>query len=279
MNLLMVILNYVVIPAGIGLGIYGGQLFLRQRRFVFRPSREMTADPTPFWQGFDDLFLHLQDRTRVNAWFIPRDPAGKLVLFLPGSVGNLTHEFSTLAFLLSFNVSVLTVEYPGFGKSQGRPGERACYAAADAIWRHAVEEKGIDPGRIILFGRCLGATVAAWLAARYQCAGLVCLNAWTSVPDLAAAAYPILPARYFCYVRFNTLKFIRNCRCPVLFMHADHDRTVPSSHSVRLFEKAQTPKRLLSVIGDHFGNDWQASPNLRNVLAAILNGKEQPAWN
>lgn len=279
MNLLIAILDYVAIVAGIGLAIYGGQLFLRQRTFVFRPSREMTADPATFWQGFDELFLPLYGRTRVNAWFIPRDPAGKLVLFLPGSVGNLSHEFSTLAFLLSFNVSVLTVEYPGFGKSPGRPGERACYESADAIWRHAVNEKGIDPSKIILFGRCLGATVAAWLAARYECAGLICLNAWTSVPDLAAAAYPILPARYFCYVRFDTLKFIGNCRCPVLLMHADRDHTVPPSHSVRLFEKAHAPKRLLPLIGDHFGNDWQASPGLRGVLAALLHGKGQPSWN
>lgn len=265
--------------AGIGFGIYGGQLFLRQRSIVFRPSREMIADPAAFWQGFDDLSLNLGDQIKVNAWFIPRDPAEKLVLFFPGGVGNLTHELSTLAFLLSFNVSVLALNYPGFGKSEGRPSERSCNAAADAIWQYAVKDQGFDPSKIVLFGRCLGATIAAGLAARYQCAGLVCLNAWTSVPDVAAATYPVLPiARYFCYVRFNTLKSIVNCRCPLLLMHVAGDRTIPPSHSRRLFEKAHAPKRFLPLIGDHFGNDWQASPNLRGVLAAMLNG-EEPKWN
>jgi hypothetical protein len=272
---LLTIPGYFAAAAGIGIAVYGGQLFLRQRSIVFRPSREMTADPATFWQGFDDLSLDLRDQTRVNVWFIPRDPAGKVVLFFPGGVGNLTHELSTLAFLLSFNVSVLAVNYPGFGKSEGRPSERSCFAAADAVWQHAVKDRGIDPGKIVLFGRCLGATMAARLAARYPCSGLVCLNAWTSVPDVAAAAYPVLPARYFCYVRFNTLKFIKNCRCPLLLMHVDRDRTVPPAHSLRLFEKAHAPKRFLPLVGDHFGNDWLASPNLRTVLAAMLNGEEQ----
>jgi uncharacterized protein len=269
------ILSYLAAVVGIAFAIYGGQLFFRQRSIVFRPSREMTADPTAFWQGFDDVSLNLRDHTRLNAWFVPRDPAGKLVLFLPGGVGNLTHELNTLAFLLSFNVNVLAVNYPGYGRSEGRPGERSCYAAADAVWRHAVQDRGIDPSKIVLFGRCLGATLAAWLAARYQCSGLVCLNAWTSVPDVAAAAYPVLPARYFCYLRFNTLKFIVNCRCPLLLMHVDNDRTVPPIHSLRLFEKAHAPKRLLPLIGEHFGDDWQTSPNLRPALAAMLNGKER----
>jgi uncharacterized protein len=274
MNLIS-IAGAVAALGGLGFAIYGLQIFLRQRLIIFRPSREMPADPASFGQGFEDVFLTVRPRARVHGWFIPRNPAGKLVLFFPGAVGNLTHELSTLAFLLSFNASVLAIDYPGFGRSEGSPGERGCYAAADAAWRHAVQQRGIPPENIILFGRCLGATVAAWLAARYECAGLVCHSAWTSVPDMAAAAYPVLPARYFCYLRFNTLKSIVNCRCPVLLMHSDRDRTVPSSHSVRLFERAHAPKRFLPLIGDHCGNDWEASPNLRAVFATVLNGEDR----
>jgi len=278
MNFLTTLGGVVAAAAGSGFALYGGQLFLRQRSILFRPSREMTADPASFGQAFENVFLKLQSGTSVHGWFIPRDQSEKLILFLPGSVGNLAYELSTLAFLLSFNASVLAIDYPGFGRSQGVPNERGCYAAADAAWHHAIYQKGISPENILLFGRCVGATVAAWLAARYKCAGLVCHSAFTSVPDWAATAYPVLPARYFCYIRFNTLKLIMNCHCPLLLMHSERDTRVPASHTATLYEKAHRPKMFLPLAGDHYGNDWQASPNLRTVFAAMLDGGGR-SWN
>lgn len=268
----------VTVAVGLVFAIYR-LVCVIQQSFLFQPSREILVDPASFGQRFDDLFLDLHSGSRVHGWFIPGNPGEKLVLFLPGAVGNLIHELNTLAFLHSFHVSVLAVEYPGFGKSDGSPHEGGCYAAAEAAWRYAVNQRGVEPENIILFGRCLGAAVAAWLASRYDCAALVCHSAWTSVPDLIAAAYPRLPGRYFCLVRFNTLKLIKNCRAPVLLLHSEKDRTVPASHSLSLFEQARSPKRFLSLIGDHYGNDWQASPHLRSVLAAMLNGNnKEPSW-
>jgi fermentation-respiration switch protein FrsA (DUF1100 family) len=129
-----------------------------------------------------------------------------------------------------------------------------------------------------VFGRSVGATVAAHLAARMDCGGLVCHGGFTSLPDVAAAAYPYLPARFFCYIRFNTLKYVALCRCPVLVMHSSNDRVIPLAHGRKIFEKAGRPKRFLPLTGDHYGNDWQASPGLREAFSSLLND-EGPSWN
>ena len=47
----------IAIAAAIGslYGIYGVQLFFRQRRIVFRPGRELGANPGDFGQAYDYL--------------------------------------------------------------------------------------------------------------------------------------------------------------------------------------------------------------------------------
>ena len=275
---LLSILGYAAEAGGIAFGLYGGWVFCRQRGIVFRPSRATPWDPGSFHQEFEDLSLTLPNGKKAHGWWLPQKQAKKLVLFLPGSIGNVSHEQSTLAFLLSFNAAVITVDYPGFGKSEGTPSEAGCYAAATAAWEYAVRQKGVEPRDVIVFGRSLGATVAAHLAARTDCGGLVCQGGFTSLPDVAAAAYPYLPARFFCYIRFNTLKYIVLCRCPVLVMHSSNDRVIPAAHGRKIFEKASPPKRFLPLAGDHYGNDWQASPGLREAFSSLLN-HEGPSCN
>jgi pimeloyl-ACP methyl ester carboxylesterase len=272
------IMRYAAEAGGIGFALYGGQVFLRQRTIVFRPSRETPWDPGSFHQEFEDLWLSLPNGKKAHGWWLPRKQARKLVFFLPGSIGNVSHELSTLAFLLSLDAAVITVDYPGFGKSEGKPSESGCYAAATAAWEYAVQQKGIEPRNVIVFGRSVGATVGAHLAARKNCGGLVCHGGFTSLPDVAAAAYPYLPARFFCYIRFNTLKYVDLCRCPVLVMHSSNDHVIPPAHGRKIFEKANHPKRFLPLTGDHYGNDWQASPGLREALSSLLND-ERPFWN
>jgi len=211
----------------------------------------------------------------VRGWCLEASSSNKMILFFAGSIGNISHELSTIAFLASLGAAVAVVDYPGFGASGGRPSERACYEAADAVWDYAVSVRHRRPENIILFGRSLGAAVAAWLAARYSCAALVCHSGFASVPEVAASAYPIVPARYFCYIRFNTRKYLRRCKCPVLVLHSESDTVIPFRHARMLFEAASEPKQLLRICGNHYGNDWQATPGLKQSLQGVLASKER----
>jgi uncharacterized protein len=167
------------------------------------------------------------------------------------------------------------IDYPGFGRSGGRPGEKGCYEAAKAAWDYAVNERGRNPEDIILFGRSLGTAVAAWLAAQYPCGALVCHSGFTSIPDVAAATYPVLPARYFCYFRFNARKHLRRCHCPVLVLHSETDTVIPFRHGKALFEAAHEPKELLKLNGNHYGSEWQFTPALRESLPLFLAGRDR----
>jgi pimeloyl-ACP methyl ester carboxylesterase len=258
-------------------GLFGAQLFLRQNRVVFRASRDLLGDPSDLAREFEDVRLPLHGGLRVHAWWVPNPPSEKLVILLPGAIGNMSHELSTIGFLLRAGANVLAIDYPGYGKSQGQPGERACYQAAAAAWEHAVQERGIAPENIVVFGRSLGGAVGARLASERECGGLVIHGTPTSVPDLAARWYPFLPARYFCFYRFPALKYIRRTHQPVLVMHSEADRWVPFSHGQRLYREANAPKRFVRLDGGHHGHEWQFTPGLSEGFACLLR-REVEEW-
>jgi hypothetical protein len=269
-SLSVALLKTTLAAAGTAWALYGIRLFLRQSAIVFQPSREIPGDPGSIGLDFEDIFVEAGRGVPVHGWWIPGRPGSNLVLFLPGSIGNLACELETFAFLISLGVTVMAIEYPGFGKSGGRPSEASCYRSAEAAWDFAVRVKGVPPGNILLYGRSVGAAVAVRLAARFACAGLICHSGVTSVPDVAAQRYRFFPVRWFCYIRFSTLRFISSCRSPALVMHSRTDWVIPFSHGVKIFDRAPSPKHFLPLIGGHYGNEWLATPGLRDALKPMI---------
>ncbi len=254
------------------------RLIRHQRHIIFKPSRELLGDPSTLGLAYEDVFPCLPNAVRVHGWWLPCEGSRKLILCLAGSIGNISHELNTVAFLRDLGLNVLIIDYPGFGRSEGRPSENGCYLAAEAAWDFATREKKVAPKDVIVFGRSLGGTVAARLAARHHdCGRLVIHSGFTSVPDVAAGAYPFFPVRYFCYIRFNTLKQIRACRCPIVIMHPTADSVIPLRHSLRILQEAPEPKRFIPLRGNHRGSEWQSTPGLGPALCELMMS-EAPTW-
>src|SRR5262245_12767614 len=71
-----------------------------------------------------DVELTTSDGVPLHAWFYPKEDAPGAVLYFPGNAGNLSWRGDTLAKLRKWlNTSAMIVDYPGYGKSGGRPSE------------------------------------------------------------------------------------------------------------------------------------------------------------
>src|SRR5262249_37238925 len=149
---------------------------------------------------------------RIHAWWIPQPGARGALLYCHGNAGNLSH-CARLALLLkqALGESVLLIDYPGYGKSEGQPNEPGCHAAGDAAHEWLIQVQKIPPERVILFGTSLGAAVATDLASRRPHRALVLVRAFTSAPDMAQHLYPFLPARWLTRSRFDSLARIGGC--------------------------------------------------------------------
>ena len=96
-----------------------------ERRLVFRPSSETEVWNAPCDPATRDVWLTSADGTKLHAWWLP--PAGAAagaVLIAHGNGGNLTCCGQLPADLRrSLGAGVLMFDYPGYGKSEGKPTE------------------------------------------------------------------------------------------------------------------------------------------------------------
>ena len=148
-------------------------------------------------------------------------------------------------------LNVLIIDYRGYGRSTGKPSEQGLYRDAEAAWHYLTRSRGIDAKEIVLFGRSMGGAVATWLAAETQPAAVIVESTFTSVPDMAAKLYPLLPVRLLARLDFNAQENIRRVESPVLILHSRDDEIVPFEHARSLYEAAHEPKRLVELRGGH----------------------------
>ena len=71
-----------------------------------------------------EVWLDSADGTKIHAWYLPSDGATGAIHFSHGNGGNLSHRDASIRMLRdSFHRSVFIYDYPGYGKSDGRPTE------------------------------------------------------------------------------------------------------------------------------------------------------------
>ena len=229
-------------------------LYLGQNSLLYLPdipSRTLEGTPADIGLAYETVWMETSDGVRLHAWYLPHAEARGTVLFFHGNAGNISHRLDSLRLFHDLGLSVLIFDYRGYGRSEGRPDEEGTHQDALAAWRHLTETRGIAPRRIVLFGRSLGAALAAWLAARERPGALILESAFTSVPDLAAELYWWLPARRLTRLHYNTRDYLAEVVCPVLVVHSPDDEIIPYHHGQALFQAAHPPKAFLELKGDH----------------------------
>ncbi len=222
-----------------------------QTRLIYFPSREIEATPEQIGLVYEEVFFPAADGVRLQGWFVPAPEAPGTVLFFHGNAGNLSHRIGSLQTFHRLGYSTFIVSYRGYGRSEGSPSEAGTYHDAEGAWRYLVEERGIAPQEIVVFGRSLGGAVAAWLAARHPPRALILESTFTSVPDLGAELFPFLPIRRIARVHYDTRALLPRVAAPVLIVHSPQDEVIPFHHGRRLWEVAPEPKEFLEISGTH----------------------------
>jgi len=214
------------------------------------PGRTLTMTPADVGLDYQDVSIKTTDGVMLHGWFI-EGRSSRVLLFFHGNAGNISHRLDSIRQFQGLGLSVLIIDYRGYGQSEGRTTEKGIYRDAGAAWRYLVEDRGTAAGDIIIFGRSLGASVASWLAAQYQPLGLIVESSFTSVPDIAQELYPWLPARWLSRLHHATRDYIQDVQCPVLVVHSRDDEIIPFHHGEEIFTSANEPRTLLAIRGTH----------------------------
>jgi pimeloyl-ACP methyl ester carboxylesterase len=219
-----------------------------ENNFIYFPTRDMAYTPSDAGLQYEEIDLQTDDGVRIKAWYIPADGAGTTMLWFHGNAGNIGDRVGQLkVYRDRWSVHQLIVEYRGYGQSQGRLSEEGTYADGRAALHYLVDEKGVPPDSLILFGRSLGAAVAVQMAAEFSCAGLILESPFASIREMAGVHYPLLSRIVPLKTHYDSTAKMDKIKSPLLILHGDRDAIVPQEQGKKLFDLAKGPKQFYTI--------------------------------
>jgi len=240
----MTVLKWLVVLVSVGYLVGLVVLFFAQRSFIF-PIPQI-AHVAPEAAGFPEAEEHLlttADGETIIVWHVPAKPGHAVVLYFHGNGDFLAGLVGRFRDITSDGTGLVALSYRGYAGSSGRPSEQGLLRDAAAAYAFTSAQYGAD--RIVVWGFSLGSGVGVALAADQRIAKLVLEAPYTSITDLAGAAFPFLPVRWLIRDPFRSDQRITRVMAPLLIMHGARDATIPISLGERLFALAHEPKQFV----------------------------------
>jgi fermentation-respiration switch protein FrsA (DUF1100 family) len=219
-------------------------LYFAQRSILF-PIPE-TRRTSPRAAGLPDAEEHLlktSDGEQLIAWHVAPRAGKPVVIFFHGNGDILAWRAPWFAKLTADGTGLVAVSFRGYAGSSGSPSEAGLLNDAEAAYAFAAQR--YPPERIVSWGYSLGTGPAVALAARHRTSAVILEAPYTSIADVAAAAFPFAPVRWFVRDPFHADRWIADVTAPVLIMHGGRDLTIPIRFGERLYEFAREPKQML----------------------------------
>lgn len=217
--------------------VFGGA-FAFQRKLIYLPSGGHPPSAADVLPGGRDVTLTTDDGLRLRAWYFPVPDAEATVLVAPGNAGNRSARVPLARALTGNGLSVLLLDYRGYGGNPGKPTEEGLRLDARAAWRFLVHESGVSSRHLVYFGESLGAAVVSELAVEHPPKALVLRSPFTDLAAVARRHYPFLPVRWLLLDTFPVVEYVSRVRAPVTVVYGTADSIVPAEQSAAVAEAA-----------------------------------------
>ena len=181
------------------------------------------------------------DGYKVESWYIPPSNSDHhnphpLMIIAHGNAALIDYWLDQLNGLLDRGIGVLLVEYPGYGRSGGKPSQESIREAFVRAYDTIVERPDIDPSKVLLFGRSIGTGIVCDLSRYRSSCGMILLSGFISTRSFAGRyLLPGILARD----PFDNIAALEDYSKPAVIIHAADDEVIPYDHSVRLHEAAK----------------------------------------
>lgn len=142
-----------------------------------------------------------------------------------------------------------SLNYRGYGASEGEPSQTALVADAQAVFDALAADPRIDPKRIVVIGRSLGSGVAVQLAEKRPLQALILITPYDSMLSVAAEKYPYLPIRWMLRHPFDSIALAPTLHLPTQILLAQEDKLIPPAHGARLAAAWGSPVQPLLLPG------------------------------
>ncbi len=188
-------------------------------------------------------------------------PAGSdikaAVLFCHGNSGNISYNEAMIRPLVDAGFAVFAWDYPGFGRSSGKPTHTGIATMGQKALDAMLECDGLKGRKAIVFGFSIGCQIAAKLARdnAEKVSALVLDAGMKSFTEMALLSSPPeshTVIRQYVTSPYSVLEDVGHLEgMPKLFAHSPQDDIAPFAHSQDVYEAAAEPKLFLEYPGGH----------------------------
>lgn len=203
-----------------------------QSNFLFYP--QPITSQFPVNGNTEEVNIKTAENKLLHGWLCKTESQKpqKLIIYFGGNAEEVSHfipvasEFEDWALLL--------VNYPGYGNSQGKPGEKSFFKAALEIYDYAVSREDIDGEHIVLMGRSIGTGSATYLANQRKVKGVVLFSPFESMRAVAQSKFNFLFIDLILKHKFRSKKYAKKIAAPMLAFYGTEDRIIPPNHTKKL---------------------------------------------
>ncbi len=207
-------------------------------QFVFRPRAldEGHAKALAHSRQVEAVDVATSDGTVLRGWlkhpehWTPGTRHGLVIVY--GGVGQEVSEYVASAHAAA-GWGWLTINYRGFGLSEGSPSERAVLDDAKRIYDWALARPDIDSANIVVLGRSLGTYVAIAVAAARKVRAAILATPFDSAAALGEERY-WLPLGWLVQSHYNPALMAPMVSAPALFLLAEKDQVTPVKNGLAL---------------------------------------------
>jgi pimeloyl-ACP methyl ester carboxylesterase len=213
---------------------YTALLFFLQRSLVFPGAgREAPPPDRPPPEGGEQVWL-TTSFGKVEAWLFPANTAepAPALIFAHGNAEYIDDWGQEMEAVPDMGLSLLLVEFPGYGLSQGKPSRKSIRETFQAAFDRLAEEPDVDGSRIVAWGRSLGGGAAGDLAMDRPVGALILQSTFVSTSRMAWEAFRA--PGFLVRDRWNNRMAVEGFGGPILLMHGRTDEVIPFAHAQTL---------------------------------------------
>ncbi len=212
-------------------------------KVIFHPRKENFTETT---SGALRIDIPVEKDINIGASYFMAGKSDPNILYFHGN-GEIAADYDTIGPMYNDNgMSLLAVDYRGYGRSDGNPTVTSMISDAHVIFTSVCDwlQKEDRTGPLIVMGRSLGCVSALEIAAVFQeeITALIIESGFsTTLPLLQTLGVDTYSLGITEADGFNNLQKISGFLKPVFIIHAQYDQLIPIPNAEML--QAQCPAR------------------------------------
>jgi hypothetical protein len=240
-----------------------GYLYFTQESKIFKGDKAVKVELLPFIDNLEEVSFETEKGlTLYGKHKIALNSEKPMILYFGGNSSDITSFFNYTTKLDEYEI--ISFNYRGYINSQGSPSEDKFFEDALKIYDNYGKNK-----EVIVVGKSLGTGVATFLASKREVKTLVLITPYDSIVSMAKKKYPIFPIDFLLKHKFESIKYIKEVKTPVVLFEVKGDEVIKKYHFDRLKDEVKNLKNHLVFTDISHGNilshrdfQWKLKENL-----------------